>query len=160
MFVLATTTPVSLGVLASPRLLSGAVVSGVLPDDVAAHFLARSLLDRRGHAAVPGSPGANGDPGLLVSLLIGTVRGAAGRSFMMFALGRCSCRWARSWRSACWRRLRCRSPAGTGSTPLLMGVILAHGALGAAFSRSRSLRRFANGWLSRAGSRPTRSRST
>ncbi|MBC3191779.1 C4-dicarboxylate ABC transporter [Pseudonocardia sp. C8] len=152
-FVLATTTPVSLGVLAfAAAFLVGAVVSGVPPDDVVAHFPGDIFLIVVGVTLLFGIARANGTLDFLVSLLIGTVRGRRWAVlWAMFALGAVLMSLGAVLAVGMLAPIAMPIARRYRIDPLLMGVILAHGALGAAFSPITLYGGFVNGWLSRAG---------
>lgn len=153
LFTIATATPINMGVLAfAAAFVIGGWVSGIELDDVVGFFPANIFMIVVGITLLFGIARTNGTIDLVVNGLLTLVRGRRWAIvWLMFVLGAVLMSLGAVLAVGMLAPIAMPIARKHKIDPLLMGMMISHGVLGAAFSPITVYGAFINGWLSQAG---------
>jgi di/tricarboxylate transporter len=153
LFTIATATPINMGVLAfGAAFLVGGLLSGIPLDDIVDFFPANIFIIIVGITLLFGIARTNGTIDLVVSSLLGLVRGRRWAIvWLMFVLGAVLMSLGSVLAVGMLAPIAMPIARKYKIDPLLMGMMISHGVLGAAFSPITVYGAFINGWLTEAG---------
>jgi di/tricarboxylate transporter len=153
LFTVATATPINMGVLAfCAAFLVGGLVSGIPLDDIVDFFPANIFVIIVGITLLFGIARTNGTIDLVVSGLLKLVRGRRWAIvWLMFVLGAVLMSLGSVLAVGMLAPIAMPIARRYRIDPLLMGMMISHGVLGAAFSPITVYGAFTGGWLAEAG---------
>ena len=153
LFAIGTATPVNMGVLAFAAAFTiGPLMSGLSIDDILTEFPANIFVIVVGVTLLFGIARANGTIDLIVSGLLKLVRGRRWAIvWLMFVLGAVLMSLGSVLAVGMLAPIAMPIAKQYKIDPLLMGMMISHGVLGAAFSPITVYGAFVTGWLSDAG---------
>lgn len=153
LFAIGTVTPVNMGVLAFAAAFTiGPLLSGMSLDDVVGAFPANIFIVIVGITLLFGIARTNGTVDLVVTGLLKLVRGRRWAIvWLMFVLGAVLMSLGAVLAVGMLAPIAMPIARKYRIDPLLMGMMISHGVLGAAFSPINLYGAFINGWLDEAG---------
>ncbi|MET7845821.1 SLC13 family permease [Streptomyces sp. NPDC005356] len=153
LFTLGTATPVNMGVLAFAAAFTiGPLLSDMSLDDVVGAFPANIFIVIVGITLLFGIARTNGTVDLIVTGLLKLVRGRRWAIlWLMFVLGAALMSVGAVLAVGMLAPIAMPIARKHKIDPLLMGMMISHGVLGAAFSPINLYGAFINGWLEHAG---------
>jgi di/tricarboxylate transporter len=153
LFTIGTATPINMGILAfAAAFIVGGWVSGLELDDILGYFPANIFVIVVGVTLLFGIARTNGTIDLVVTGLLRTVRGRRWAIvWLMFVLSAILMSLGAVLAPGMLAPIAMPIARKYKIDPLLMGMMLCHGALGAAFSPITVYGAFVNGWLAKAG---------
>lgn len=152
LFTIATATPINMGILAfAAAFVIGGWVSGIELDDVVGFFPANIFMIVVGITLLFGIARTNGTIDLVVNGLLTLVRGRRWAIvWLMFVLGAILMSLGAVLAVGMLAPIAMPIARKYKIDPLLMGMMISHGVLGAAFSPITVYGAFVNGWLAQA----------
>ncbi|XVQ09382.1 SLC13 family permease [Spirillospora sp. CA-255316] len=153
LFTIATLTSINMGVLAfAAAFVIGPLLSGMSIDDILGEFPANIFVIIVGITLLFGIARANGSIDLLVTGMVKAVRGRRWAVvWLMFVLGAVLMSLGSVLAVGMLAPIAMPIAKRYKIDPLLMGMMISHGVLGAAFSPITVYGAFVNGWLSERG---------